>query len=211
MPEERKIKGMSASEYNKKYQKEYYAKNREKKRESERIRSKEYYAEHLDVKQKWRDEHKDKIKEYNSNYNSNPDNKEKINEQRRIYKRKRRNIDPLFKLTENIHSLIKISLKQKGYKKNTKTINILGCTGIEFKEHIERQFLPWMNWDNYGRYNGEYEYGWDIDHIIELKTVNTEDDVIKLNHYTNLRPLDSKINRYDRNYEKEENKVVDNN
>ena len=56
-----------------------------------------------------------------------------------------------------------------------------------------------MNWDNYGRYNGEYGFGWDIDHIVELKTSQTEEDILKLNHYTNLRPLDSKINRVDRN------------
>lgn len=31
--------------------------------------------------------------------------------------------------------------------------------------------------------------------IIPLSSVNTEDGLIKLNHYTNLQPLCSKINR----------------
>jgi len=56
-----------------------------------------------------------------------------------------------------------------------------------------------MSLDNYGKYNGEYEFGWDIDHIIELKTITTEEDLLRLNHHLNLRPLDSKINRVDRN------------
>ena len=52
-----------------------------------------------------------------------------------------------------------------------------------------------MNWDNKGLYNGEYNFGWDIDHIVPLSTASELEDVIRLNHYTNLQPLCSKINR----------------
>jgi hypothetical protein len=48
----------------------------------------------------------------------------------------------------------------------------------------------------YGKYNGELNYGWDIDHIIPLAPAETEEDVIRLNHYTNLQPLCSYTNRY---------------
>jgi len=98
-----------------------------------------------------------------------------------------------------ISSLIRQSFKCKGLEKPMRTTEILGCSIIEFKEHLESQFEEWMSFGNHGKYNGEYNFGWDIDHIIELKTAKTEDDIIKLNHYTNLRPLDSKINRVDRN------------
>lgn len=37
-----------------------------------------------------------------------------------------------------------------------------------------------MNWDNYGLYNGELNYGWDIDHIIPLSSINTEEGIILL-------------------------------
>jgi len=49
-----------------------------------------------------------------------------------------------------------------------------------------------MSWDNHGLYNGEFNYGWDIDHIIPA---SSEEEILRLNHYTNLQPLCSKINR----------------
>ena len=52
-----------------------------------------------------------------------------------------------------------------------------------------------MTWENRGLYNGTEGYGWDIDHIIPVSKATTEDDVIKLNHHTNLQPLCSYINR----------------
>ncbi len=62
-------------------------------------------------------------------------------------------------------------------------------------KYIESKFEPWMTFENRGLYNGEFGYGWDIDHIVPISTANTEDDIIRLNHYTNLQPLCSKINR----------------
>jgi hypothetical protein len=52
-----------------------------------------------------------------------------------------------------------------------------------------------MTWDNHGLYNGTEGFGWDIDHIIPLSSAINETDIIKLNHYFNLQPLCSKINR----------------
>jgi hypothetical protein len=52
-----------------------------------------------------------------------------------------------------------------------------------------------MTWDNKGLYNGELNYGWDIDHVIPVSSGMTEEEVVKLNHFTNLQPLCSKINR----------------
>jgi len=52
-----------------------------------------------------------------------------------------------------------------------------------------------MSWDNYGLYNGELNYGWDIDHIVPLSSVKTKDELLQLFHHTNLQPLCSKVNR----------------
>ena len=55
-----------------------------------------------------------------------------------------------------------------------------------------------MNWDNYGNPKDgilKPNKSWDIDHIIPTSLAKTEEDVIRLNHYSNLRPLCSYINR----------------
>ncbi len=55
-----------------------------------------------------------------------------------------------------------------------------------------------MTWENKGNpKDGIHEPNktWDIDHIIPTSTAITEEDVIRLNHYTNLQPLCSFYNR----------------
>ena len=52
-----------------------------------------------------------------------------------------------------------------------------------------------MNWQNHGKYNGELNHGWDIDHKTPLSSAKTEKELIELCHYTNLQPLCSKVNR----------------
>jgi hypothetical protein len=87
------------------------------------------------------------------------------------------------------------TIKRQGYSKTSKTQDILGCSFEELKLHLESKFEDWMTWDNYGKYNGEFGYGWDIDHIIPISTAVNENEVIQLNNFINLQPLCSKINR----------------
>ena len=105
------------------------------------------------------------------------------------YQREKRKNDPLFKLKYVVSRLIRNSLKCKGLSKNKKSIDILGCAINFFKEYLEVRFTDDMNWSNYG-------VVWDIDHIIPLATATNEYDIIRLNHYTNLQPLDSYVNRF---------------
>ena len=134
-----------------------------------------------------------KFKTYRKQYREL--NKEKINKTRSVWDKKTRNINPIYKIKKNIRTSIYGSIKSRGFKKLSKTEIILGCSYEEFKLHIESLWESWMNWDNYGLYNGELNYGWDIDHIIPISSANTEEELIKLNHHTNLQPLCSKVNR----------------
>ena len=188
-PEERK-------EYNKKYReankdkfKEYYEANKDK--------FKEYYeANKENIKEKIKNYYKINkggVKEKKKEYYEN--NKQARLEYQRKYKINRKLSDPLFKLTCNIRNAIRKSFINNGYKKTSKTFLILGCSFEEFKQHLESKFETWMTWDNYGLYNGTANYGWDIDHIIPSSTALTEEDVIKLNHYTKLQPMCSYYNR----------------
>jgi hypothetical protein len=88
-----------------------------------------------------------------------------------------------------------MSIKGKGYSKKTKAYQILGCDKETFINYIESKWESWMTWENYGLYNGELNYGWDLDHIIPVSSALSYEDIIKLNHHTNFQPLCSKVNR----------------
>ena len=102
------------------------------------------------------------------------------------YQKRRKNIDPLYRLRHCISTAICNSLKKYGYRKKSRTADILGCSFEEFKSHIESQFVDGMSWDNRNL--------WHIDHIMPVSMAKTEDEIIRLNHYRNLRPLWAKDN-----------------
>ena len=122
-------------------------------------------------------------------------NKELLRKNNNEYKKNRIKSDVLFKLSTQIRTSINNSIKRNGYNKISKTYDILGCSFEEFRIYLESKFEVWMTWENRGLYNGEFNYGWDIDHIIPVSSAKNEEDIIKLNHYTNFQPLCSYINR----------------
>lgn len=168
-------------EYNRQYHKDN--------KDSIKARREKYLTENPEKKAAYEANNKLNMKNYYVK------NKEAIGKRTYNYTKKRVAIDPLYKFTRAISKLIYSGLKRKGLKKNTKTSNILGCTIAEFRTYLESKFEAWMSWDNKGLYNGQPNYGWDIDHVIPISSAVTNEDVIKLNHYTNLQPLCSYINR----------------
>lgn len=105
--------------------------------------------------------------------------------------------DVIYKLHRMIGNLIRYSTKRLDLVKSNKTQEILGCSFEEFKTYLESKFEHWMSWENYGKIEfGKFNVGWDIDHIIPISTAKNEEEVIKLNHFSNLRPLCSYTNRY---------------
>ncbi len=197
----RELNSDKIKEYNKEYRdlnkekcKSLYKEWRIKNKEYKKLKDKEYQSNNKDKMKEYRDKrNKEDIKNYNSNYYLN--NKETILLNNYYYKKNRKQNDSLFKLSENIRSLISNSFKRCGFSKISKTNEILGCSFEEFKIYLESKFEYWMSWDNRGMYNGELNYGWDIDHIIPLSSAENEEDIMKLNHYTNLQPLCSYKNR----------------
>lgn len=183
------------------YRENPIVKEKDKKRQAERYKNNDSRKKYL---KRYQEENADKIKEYvklwhlknkttrnANNLNYYYDNKEIINQKVKI----KRQTDILTKIKHNISGLIRQSIKRQGLIKQTKTISILGCSYNEFREHLESNFESWMTWNNYGLYNGTPNYGWDIDHVKPMNSAKSEDDVIRLNHYTNLKPLCSHVNR----------------
>jgi hypothetical protein len=97
------------------------------------------------------------------------------------YYHRRKLEDPIFALTQRLRVTVSNSFKNKGYGKNSKTAKILGCSWETVKKHIEDQFIDGMKWERISEIH--------IDHIIPLASATTEQEVIALNHYKNLRPL----------------------
>lgn len=74
--------------------------------------------------------------------------------------------------------------------KTRKTIEYLGCTINQAREHIQKQFQNGMNWNNHGLV-------WEIDHIIPMChfDLSREDHRMRVNHFTNLQPMLKRENR----------------
>lgn len=165
------------------WQKNYYLNNQIKINEKRRKSFPEYYIKNKErlvlSQKKYNEKNKDKIKDYQNKYIKN-----------------KRSTDIMYWIRSRCGISISTSLKRNGYSKKSRTYEILGCSFEDFKLHLESKFEPWMNWENRGLYNGQPNYGWDIDHIIPQSSATTEEELIKLNHFTNLQPLCSYINRY---------------
>ena len=160
---------------------ETYHRNKERNREKRNERNRKRYHDNVEYQRERIRKNTVKRKEENL-------------EVFRKWDREKRKNDPLYKFKKNFTNKLRKLLKLWGGK-NTRTISILGLSINDFRIHLENQFEPWMNWNNYGLYNGEFNYGWDIDHMVPTSTATTQEDMVKLNHYTNLKPLCSKINR----------------
>lgn len=103
-------------------------------------------------------------------------------------KKKRYKDDPLFAIEGLCRRRILTALSKVGYKKDSKTSEMLGCSFEELKCLLESLFLPGMSWDNRGK------NGWHIDHKIPLASAKTQEELEALCHYTNLQPLWAKDN-----------------
>lgn len=171
----------------------------------EKERKRKYYIDNkeniLKKSKEYRDNNKDYTREYKIMYYSK--NREKLISYSSNYHINRIKSDELYKFSSNIRNLIRNSINSKGYKKNTKTEKILGIDILNFFKYIESKFEPWMNWNNYGNFDGnigkEFNHSWSIDHKIPIHSAKNENDIITLNHYTNLQPLCSRVNMYIKN------------
>lgn len=193
---------------------EYYDSNKDKIIEH---RKKYYETNKQSILEKTKENYlikKDSIIEYQKGYRKN--NKEKISENKReynknnaeqikLYKQNNRDMinktfneryhnDGHFKSRIKIKNLISNSIRKGNFTKKSKTFEILGCSHMEFIMYIESQFEEWMNWNNHGDYTGSYNETWQYDHIYPISLGLSEEETIKLNHYTNFRPLCSRKN-----------------
>lgn len=167
--------------------KDYRLRNLEKCREKSRLYYQSHREEIISNTKQYAIDNADCIKKKKAKYFQ--ENKEKWNQ----YGKDRAKIDPVYRIKVHMRKIIIKALS--GRLKCKSTESIIGCTYHYLREYVEAQFEPWMSWDNKGLYNGDFNHGWDIDHIVPLSSANSAEKILSLNHYTNLRPLCSHVNR----------------
>ena len=135
---------------------------------------------------KWRDENRELANEIKRDWlNKNPEKRKQYREnykpRKREQRKERRNTDPIFNLTNRMRGRLRKYLIILNITKTNKTFEIVGCSPQFLKEHLEKQFVDGMTWENRSE--------WHIDHKIPLSSAKTEEELYKLCHYTNLQPL----------------------
>lgn len=175
------------------------------------IRVKKYEKEHKEeIKEKskiYREEHKDELKEKSKIYRE--EHKKEINIYHQKYNKKRCQKDIKYKLRINVSSAITLFLKRNLLSKNGKSsLKYLPFTFENLKSHLELFFEPWMNWQNWGKYNSktwndndQLTWKWQLDHIKPHSTFHYETmDCQEFRDcwaLSNLRPLGAKQNQLD--------------
>lgn len=90
------------------------------------------------------------------------ENYEKIRKRKNKRAQERRKEDVLFSLIGKIRCRLAKYLKTLNITKRNKTFDIVGCSPEFLKEHLEKQFVSGMTWENRSE--------WHIDHIIPLSS-----------------------------------------
>lgn len=90
--------------------------------------------------------------------------------------------DPLYKLRNQIGTLVGNSIRKQGYSKSSKTYQLIGIDYEKFLEHLKQTAI-----NNYGSYDSTIRYH--IDHIYPCSLAKDEAELLQLQYYTNLQFL----------------------
>ena len=111
---------------------------------------------------------------------------EEARAKRRAYKRQRIKADPSIKVQDSLRTRLNKFIKGRN---KSGIRNLLSCSWLQFRRHLESQFQRGMSWENYGKH-------WHIDHIIPCAAFDHSNpaQLRQCWHFTNLRPLEANKN-----------------
>jgi hypothetical protein len=167
-----------------------YDKKRYEKLQDETIqRMRQYRIDNREeVNKKARDKRKlphvkNRINKYNQKYTK--EHKEELKLYRQNNKEMWRNISQRYR-EKNPHviawrCILYSTLERMGTIKENHTIDMLGYSALDLKDHIEKQFTKGMSWDNHG--------DWHIDHHIPVVSFPFDTDVKIVCALSNLKPM----------------------
>lgn len=161
------------------YHKEWRDKNRERLNEQQKKRYMENPDAFKERKARYVETHGEAVKESSKRYRT--ENRQK----RTDYERTKRQTDHVYRFRTSFRCLIGGYLRKRGYKGGKSVWEVVGCDFDTFLAYITNLFEDGMTLENYGQRSG----CWNIDHIIPISTATNDEDLERLNHYTNLRPM----------------------
>jgi hypothetical protein len=158
---------------------------KEKRKKYDNNRYLEQKEEILNHKKEYYLNNRNDILEQKREYRDKPENRERQREYNKYYKKEFR--EKFYKYRrENPHiiawrSVLYSTLDRLDTIKQGHTIDVLGYSALDLKEHIEKQFVSGMTWKNYGT--------WHIDHIQPVISFDPRTDVKIVCALSNLRPM----------------------
>jgi hypothetical protein len=99
--------------------------------------------------------------------------------QQRRWETRKRKSSPEFRLVKSLRS----RLRQAAFGHHGHALELVGCSVLALRAHLESLFSPGMTWGNYGR--------WHIDHVRPCSKFDLTDPAQQrvCFHYRNLQPL----------------------
>ena len=109
------------------------------------------------------------------------ENREKIN----AWWSNKRATDPTFRWVRRTRG--RLSHILHGSSSHPEALDLLGCTGQEWRDHLESQWTAGMTWENYGHGAGK----WQVDHVAPVSSFDQSDLEQRKEcwHYSNTQPL----------------------
>lgn len=187
-PERLKAKREKIAEWNRAYQREWYKKNQDRLKKKQRV----YYRANREEVLAYQKAYEARNRPHTAKRMAawvkrkcEADPAYRTILRKRVLKsmKKRRAEDPAFRIVGNLRRRLRSYVAKKG----DRMMALIGCTLDEFRDHLERQFEPWMNWSNYGNERGK----WVVDHIVAVAKYDLTDPEQQRAcfHFKNLRPL----------------------
>jgi hypothetical protein len=148
---------------------------------------KKYYHSHKPnikkIHKQFNIRNKERQRAYNTQYYKN--NKPTLQEYHRKYRNNKMKTNPYFRFVKHLRIRIHSGIREGRGIKTCKSTELLGCSFMDARKHIESQFTAGMTWDN------NTQLGWHIDHIKPISSFDLTklEEQKKCFHYTNLQPL----------------------
>jgi hypothetical protein len=171
------------------------AKAAERLRDPERVRANErrtaakHRSQKAELASRWRKRNPDRVRHYavehRRRYRTDPVFKVERQTAYNRHAQRQRDLKTDRAISVKLRNRIHCALAIVDAKKAASSIELIGCTVAELRQHLEAQFVDGMNWDNYGR------DGWHVDHIRPCASFDLADPDQQRQcfHYSNLQPL----------------------